>query len=159
MYYWGVRPLFERWNEKVNRTETCWLWTGALYHTGYGRIQKGRRGEPNIRAHRFAYEHYVGPIPEGLHVRHSCHVRSCVNPAHLSVGTRAENMADMTRAGRWEVNGRRLLPARADHPMAKLTEEDVAAIRASNRVGRELAAIYGVNTSTINRVRSHRNWK
>src|SRR3990167_3405725 len=105
-----MRSLYDRWNEKVERTETCWLWRGAIRPNGYGVIQRGPRGAGLVRAHRFAYEHFIGPIPAGLETRHSCHVRHCVNPAHLSVGTRADNMADMVRAGRWSVNGKREPP-------------------------------------------------
>lgn len=56
----------------------CWLWQALIDRTGYGRF--GSRG----LAHRFAYEKFVGPIPEGFHLHHECHVRSCVNPAHLT---------------------------------------------------------------------------
>lgn len=52
-----------------------------------------------INAHRAAYEAYHGPIPDGLHVLHKCHLKSCVNPAHLYVGTHLDNMADLFRAG------------------------------------------------------------
>lgn len=75
----------ERFWEKVEKTEKCWLWTAYVMPTGYGRF--GRQ-----LAHRFAYEHLVGPIPEGLDLDHLCRVRHCVNPAHLEPVTRAENL-------------------------------------------------------------------
>lgn len=82
----------------------CWLWQGALNH-GYGIIQLGRKpGEGTARVHRVIYEHFIGPLemppPLGPDVMHSCHVRNCVNPAHLVLGTRAENMASSQRDGR-----------------------------------------------------------
>lgn len=55
----------------------CWIWMGGLNDAGYGRIHG------NSRAHRFAYELFVGPIPSGLELDHKCRVRCCVNPHHL----------------------------------------------------------------------------
>lgn len=66
----------------------CWLWTGALNASGYGVIQAGGRAQ---RAHRFAYELFVGPIPAGFHLDHTCRVRACCNPDHLEPVTTQEN--------------------------------------------------------------------
>jgi hypothetical protein len=79
-------PL-ERFWSKVNKTETCWLWTGSLTSVGYGNF----KGDGITYAHRFAYTTFVGPIPEGMFVDHKCHVRHCVNPAHLQVVTPGQN--------------------------------------------------------------------
>jgi len=68
-------------------------------------------------------------------------------------------MDDMSRSGRWEVNGKRRLPTRENHHSSKLTEVGVSAIRASTQPTKELAVIYGVNKSTIVRVRSGIYWK
>lgn len=64
----------------------CWMWTGALDKGGYG-----RRGRTS--AHRWSYEHHVGPIPDGLEIDHLCRVRACVNPLHLEPVTKQENIA------------------------------------------------------------------
>lgn len=69
----------------------CWLWTSALNHHGYGLFGRGGRGGGMAKAHRWSYEHFVGPIPQGLEIDHKCRVRACVNPAHLEPVTRAEN--------------------------------------------------------------------
>jgi hypothetical protein len=77
----------------------CWLWQGGLMGSGYGQFYRAP-GEP-VGAHRFAWEQANGrPVPSGLHVMHSCDVRRCVNPAHLSVGTASDNHWDSSRKGR-----------------------------------------------------------
>lgn len=69
----------------------CWLWTASVnQNTGYGQFAR-RRGHP-VDAHRFSYELAHGSIPEKHDVHHACHVRHCVNPAHLEAATRAENL-------------------------------------------------------------------
>ena len=75
----------------------CWIWMVGANKQGYGLFWAD--GRPT-RAHRFAYAKYVGPIPDGLHVLHRCDVPSCVNPAHLFLGTNADNVADREIKGR-----------------------------------------------------------
>lgn len=80
----------ERFAAYVDPQESgCWNWTGELGPGGYGRLQvDGRR----VAAHRWSYEHHVGPIPEGLVVDHLCGNRGCVNPEHLEPVTQRENL-------------------------------------------------------------------
>lgn len=79
----------ERFWIKVLKTETCWLWQGALSAEGYGKF----RVEPRtIYAHRFAFEEIRGPIPAGLVLDHLCRVPSCVNPSHLDPVTQTVNI-------------------------------------------------------------------
>lgn len=75
---------------QVDESTGCWLWQGARTEEGYGRYRHA--GEPQRRAHRFAYEVLVGPIPAGLVLDHLCRVRNCVNPAHLEPVTDRENV-------------------------------------------------------------------
>ncbi len=83
--------LPERFWAKVNKTETCWLWTGAHTPLGYGRFSVGQHRL--VCAHRWAYEAVLGPIPEGLVIDHLCRVPACVNPSHLEpVTTRINNL-------------------------------------------------------------------
>lgn len=93
MARWDGVTAEDRFWAKVEKTKTCWLWTGAIGKGGYGNFYADRR---YVRAHRFAYELLVGPIPEGLDIDHvrarGCRHRHCVNPAHLEPVTRQENL-------------------------------------------------------------------
>lgn len=79
----------ERFWSKVARGDGCWGWLGTLQTSGYGTFPIGRSGR--VLAHRWAYEHLVGPIPAGLTIDHLCRNRACVNPSHMEVVTRGEN--------------------------------------------------------------------
>lgn len=77
------------WSKVDKRPGGCWLWTGTMLRSGYGQF---RLGLGHVRAHRFAYELLVGPIPEGLTLDHLCRVTACVNPLHLEPVTLSENV-------------------------------------------------------------------
>jgi hypothetical protein len=96
------RPLEVRLRETGwTVTESgCWEWSGKRNDGGYGIFSARRLGYENVRAHRVMYEHFVGPIPEGLEMRHRCDNPPCVNPEHLEPGTHAQNMADIFDRGR-----------------------------------------------------------
>jgi hypothetical protein len=148
----------ERFWSKVEKTETCWLWTRAKYVDGYGvYCHEGRQ----CRAHRFAYEWFVGPIPEGLYVCHICDVRHCVRPDHLFLGTQRENSEDMVRKGRQSRGLEKSLIMRGRavrgeaHHRSKLTDEQVRQIREdyAHLSLNEAAKIFGVGFSSIGKIR------
>jgi hypothetical protein len=116
----------------------CWLWIGYI-HLGYGYMNMP--GNRPIRAHVFAYEHFKGPVQKGLDVCHLCHVRCCVNPEHLMLGTRIENVNQTVTAGR-QAKGFRL-------PHTKLTLEQVAAIRIDPRKHKIIAQEYGIGAPYV----------
>lgn len=77
--------------EKIEKTETCWLYRGALNKDGYGTI--GRLGKM-LSAHRISWTLTHGEPPNGMCVLHKCDVRNCVNPEHLFLGTKKDNTLD-----------------------------------------------------------------
>ncbi len=89
----------------------CWLWTGGVDRAEYGNFSDEGR---NWRAHRWAYEHYVGPIPDGLQLDHLCRVHCCVNPAHLEAVPGRVNY--LRGIGPTAVNARKAICKRG-HPL------------------------------------------
>lgn len=147
--------LQERFWAKVDKSggpDACWLWTAAQAD-GYGRFGRG-----SALAHRVSYELHNGPIPEGegYHgtcVCHSCDNRLCVNPAHLFLGTQADNVRDMHSK------------QRGSRPPshAKLTRECASAVRCLRVTGqyvqRELAELFGCSRENVAAILAGRSWR
>lgn len=149
------RSLRERFEANVDRNGPlhpydpaqgpCHLWTAST-KWGYGVI-RGEDGKQK-RAHRVAFEFEHGRVPVGLDVLHSCDRAACVNEAHLSAGTGAENHRQKAERGR-STRGER-------NVKAKLTAEQVRTIRAQYASGGvrqvDLARRFGVSQATISHV-------
>lgn len=103
-------PVAERFWRSVDfedgSEDACWRWTRLLFENGYGQFWVGGRSGGPVKAHRWAYEHVVGEIPERLVLDHLCRVRSCVRPSHLEPVTPAENVRRGSQATKTHcVNG------------------------------------------------------
>lgn len=125
----------------------CWNWHGGM-RGGYGSLCVGSRSDGTrrtMRAHRYAYEVFVGSIPPLLEVCHKCDNRKCCNPHHLFLGTRQENMADR------DAKGRNKVMRGEAHGQAKLREVDVVSmrrLRAKGLLFREIAERFFVSKKT-----------
>lgn len=134
----------------------CWFFMGSLNATGYGRIKVARASY--WLAHRLAWREFRGELPADADVLHACDVPSCVNPAHLSLGTHADNMADMVAKGR----SRNRPVCGEAHPRAKLTADDVRTIRSDYAAGiaaREIAARYGIVPAHVSYLARRQCWR
>jgi HNH endonuclease len=135
-------PEVERFMSKVNKEASgCWLWAAYRMKNGYGLFRTPQRNE---LAHRAAYRLFNGAL-DSRDVMHACDNPSCVNPEHLSLGTRKENMQDAKRKMRMRVG--------ETHGRAKLTNEQIKFARMAPGLQREVAALLGVSQGHISCIR------
>lgn len=171
------RPLLERFWERVQHSDGCWVWSGDRAGAGYGRIGVGGRNSSKLLAHRLSWEIHHGPIPDGLFVCHHCDNPTCVRPDHLFLGTTRDNARDMAakgrqvfqrhpeRAARGARNGAYTRPDRvrrgAANGRARLGPAQVRLIREMSpaKSCAELAREFGVAWSTVRRILSGEGWR
>lgn len=158
--------LAERFWAKVSpgAESDCWPWAGAREVAGYGTLFRDRDAAGRsrfLKAHRVSWElaNRIA-VPDGLSVLHSCDNPPCVNPAHLRVGTRADNAADRAERRR----GKEHRQAGEANDNAKLTEADVRHIVAElrspdHRSQTAIATAFGVKQQQVSRIARRENWR
>lgn len=156
-----ILPLEERLKSMatVNPKSGCWEWQGYK-RNGYGRTIIGSRKDGTrkfVAAHRIAYEVWNGEIPEGYEVCHKCDNPSCINPDHLFVGTRQDNIDDRERKGR---NVVKLGEEQARSKLTKKTVKDARWERAYKGTPfQQLADRYGVSKKTMQNAIKGVTWR
>lgn len=145
--------LFKRKFVEAGPNE-CWEWLASKNSWGYGIMCQNRKQvQTQWLAHRISYEHFVGPIPEGMLVCHTCDNPGCVNPSHLFLGSNADNIADRQAKGRGVVGER--------GGNSKLTEAQAREIIARYRAGespRTLGPEYGITHNSAWHIITGRTW-
>ena len=155
--YRGIRPNGHfgdwraRFEARINRTDTCWLWTGATSVAGYGTMKVNGTLTPT---HRIAYALSNGPIPDGMQVCHRCDTPACVRPDHLFIGTFGDNMRDKIQKGR-AAHGTQLPQARLTPALVRSILERVAAGTITQRA---IASELNIHPTAISRVVNKRRW-
>lgn len=148
------KTVLDRFWEKVDKSAghgpwgDCWVWTAStMGNCGYGGFYSGEC--KNVYTHRYSYFIHHGEL-NGLDVLHRCDNRKCVNPAHLFLGTHQENMMDMVSKKR-QAWGSQV-------GSAKLTEDDVRAIRSDPRRHIDIAEQYGCSATNIGLIKQRKKW-
>lgn len=150
-----MKTFEQRFWAKVDKTPghgpdgDCWVWTAYTSRLGYGRI---RFQKTIITAHRISYwiQNPTWKLSSSLSVCHACDTPACVNPKHLWLGTQADNMKDCKGKGRKERGER--------HASARLTENQIIAIRQDSRIQKQIASDYGMGRTIISNIKSKNKW-
>lgn len=147
---------FHSQTDRSSGTRACWIWRGAIDARNYGRFSLRRC--TTVLAHRLAYALHHGSTPARLLVCHTCDNPSCVNPAHLFLGTHKDNARDMCAKGRHVV-----VTIGEKHHSAKLTTRKVKQIRAKYVPRKtslaKLGRAFGVSAQVVHRIVHRKIWK
>lgn len=140
----------ERFYAKVKKSKGCWLWQGSSSgRHGHGQISINGKLVPT---HRFAWFLSRGEWPPAkLCVCHTCDNPPCVNPDHLFVGTRLDNVRDAVKKKRH--------PHGESNGQCKLTADQVLQIRSDSRSNKEVAKAFGICISHTKDIRQRKKWK
>lgn len=142
---------------KPDEATGCINWTSST-RNGYGSLSIGSRTDGTrrtVRAHRLAFETFVGPIPDGMEICHHCDNRRCINPKHLFAGTHQDNIDDR------EAKGRNRPQRGESNVTSKLTEPEVISMRRLRQKGLTYAAIaarFGVHKKTAMQIVKGEQW-
>lgn len=162
----AMQEIKDRFMSKVEMvTESgCWIWMASTLipsakskgnRVAYGCFTVGKK---SISAHRASYKFFVGYIPDGMSVCHSCDIPLCVNPSHLFIGSHKDNMQDMVKKGRAKQCVEHQFKRGHLHHSAKLTLQQVCEIRESTGSLRSVAAKFNVTKDAIWAVRKGITW-
>lgn len=141
--------------DRVQKTDSCWLWTGYKDKNGYGRLTVNQESK---LAHRLSWELTYGNIPEGMCVLHKCDNPKCVNPVHLFIGTQLDNIKDCNtkkRASGGSLPGER-------NKAAKITSEDAIQIFTERNINRkrliDISKNYGISLQAVHLIATGKKW-
>lgn len=146
-----VRDFF---TNKIVNEHGCWIWTKAILPTGYG--QFSYQGGPRT-VHTLAWEFTHGPIPKGLQVCHDCpggDNRACFNPAHLFLGTHADNLGDMAAKDRSCFGEKQ-----HSHKLTTKQVEMILDMLSKGITGADLSEEFGVSRSVISKIKKGEIWQ
>lgn len=138
---------------KNNGDDWCWGWSGTKNKSKYGIFVVRKKKH---LAHRWAYQYFIGQIPDGLWILHRCDNPECTNPKHLYAGTPLDNTRDAIARGRFKFP-----PSNKGelHHSARLKSKEILQIRESPSSYSELSKIYGVRECTIIAIKKRKIWK
>lgn len=161
---YNVGTIEERFWQKVTKLsdDECWPWIANKNNKGYGMLYWKKYGR-KVLAHRVSYEIHNTPIDATTCVLHKCDNPQCCNPTHLFLGTMKDNHADMVAKGRrviaWNPDNKPPITRGSKQWCSKLTEEQAREIKYSEEPTKFLCNKFGLERSTVKRIRSGRSWK
>lgn len=145
----GRPALVDKFNDLFDRGDGCWEWKGTIEGYGYGVIDHNMK---RYRAHVLALEFDGRPVPKGMMACHHCDNPPCVRPSHLYAGTGQENADDAVARNRLRIG--------SAHGMAKLTEDQVTAMRQIEGVSyAEIGRMFNISRPTATKIMKHQLWR